>query len=92
MSTSRKESNHPISESPLLRAFTASSGNTTVSNAGTRTAGTCSSVMISAEPIQVATEPSQNDFDVEHGSQLPTAKEEKVDPSCQSICVAEKGS
>ena len=51
-----------------------------ISNAGTRSAGTCSSVMQSAEPIQVTTEPSQNDFDVEHGLQLPTAKKKKLIP------------
>ena len=77
MSTSRKQGNRPISESPLLRAFAASGRSTTVSNAGTRSAGTCSSVMLSAEPIQVAT---QNDFDVEHGLQLPTAKKKKLIP------------
>ena len=80
MSTSRKQGNRPISESPLLRAFAASSRST---NAGTRSAGTCSSVMLSAEPIQVATESSQNDFDVEHGSHAASnRKEGKVDPSC----------
>ena len=79
MSTSRKQGNCLISESPLLRAFAASGRSTTVSNAGTRSAGTCSSVMLSAEPIQVAT---QNDFDVEHGLQLPTAKKKKLIPIC----------
>ena len=36
--------------------------------------------MISAEPIQIATEPSQNDSDVEHGLQLPTTKKKKLIP------------
>ena len=77
MSTSCKKSNRSINESPILKAFAASTGsgatcsrNTKESNAETHSLGASSSTSV----IQPA-EPSQSDVDViEQHTQLPTKK------------------
>ena len=81
MSTSRKKSNRSINESPILKAFAASTGsgatcsrNTKESNAETHSLGASSSTSV----IQPA-EPSQSDVDViEQHTQLPTKKKKLI--------------